>query len=297
MTADRKPRKPLRNPSHIVFPQKGGPYPFVEQLPREQENLELVLGRKFLGALNRFEDIKLEGLARGAEPGDLTCHCPDGTPIQIQVVEVIDQRLRELRYMRSSYRDALVEALGDTLRSFSGCRVSLVDSGDPPYLPSVKSDEGRECLRLLGEHIRKVGAEIHSLEPGKIRNLSTKTVRPERSVGILVERFVQAGNDVPFQFLWTGGGPSYQTDLPRGLLPAAVRSKIDKRYAKPASAKFWLLAYSVDTLLSEDDPDIAEAHRILESSHRPFDDAWFLYPYAGKDVGTVVHIWPTKCDG
>jgi hypothetical protein len=96
--------------------------------------------------------------------------------------------------------------------------------------------------------------------------------------------------------LWTGGGPSYRTDLARALLPAAVQSKIDKRYAKPASAKFWMLAYSVDTLLSKDDPDIVESRRLLETSTHPFDDVWFLYPYAEKDLGALVHVWPARRD-
>jgi hypothetical protein len=110
-----KSKKPLRNPSHIVFQKGRAPYPVVEQFPRDQEDLELALGRKFLGALGRFKDIQLEGLARGSEPADLTCRSLDGTVIELQIVEVIDQRLRELRHMRSSYRDALLGVLGGDL--------------------------------------------------------------------------------------------------------------------------------------------------------------------------------------
>jgi hypothetical protein len=71
-----------------------------------------------------------------------------------------------------------------------------------------------------------------------------------------------------------------------------MRSKIDKRYAKSTSAKFWILAYSVDTLLSKDDPDIGEAQQLLETTHHPFDDVWFLYPYAENDLGALIHVWP-----
>jgi hypothetical protein len=297
MSKPLKPRKPKRNPSHIVFPEKGAPYFVVEQLPRDQEGLELTVGRKFFGALRQFEGIELDGLARGLEPADLTCRSSDGTAIQLQIVEVIDQRLRELLHMRSSYRDALVQTLGDGLRLFSGCRVLLVDSGDPPYLPNVTSTDGRECLRLLAEHIRGVGADIHTLALRKIRCRETQITTPARTVGVLVERFVGAGESVPVDFAWTGGGPSYRTDVPRGLLPAAVRSKIDKRYAKPASTKFWLVAYSVDSLLSKDDPDIAESQRLLETSSHPFDQAWFFFAYAEKNLGALVHVWPTRRDG
>jgi hypothetical protein len=291
-----KSKKPLRNPSHIVLPKRGAPYPIVEQFPRDQEDLELALGRKFLGALGRFKDIQLEGLAHGSEPADLTCRSPDGAIVDLQIVEVIDQRLRELRHMRSSYRDALLRALGGDLDVFSGCRVSLVDSGGPPYWPSVLSAKGRECVRLLAEHIRRVVGEIHTLEPRKIRSRSTTTIDPERMIWLVIERFVPGGESVPFEFHWGGAGPSYRTEVPRGLLPAAVQSKIDKQYAKPASVKFVLLAYSVDSLLLKDDPDIAEAQRLLETSPHPFDEVWFLYPYAKMELGALIHVWPNKCD-
>jgi hypothetical protein len=135
------------------------------------------------------------------------------------------------------------------------------------------------------------------LEPKKIRSRKALTRDPERTVSVVVERFVPAGESVPFDFHWTGGGPSYRTDVPRRLLPAAVQSKIDKRYTKPASARFWLLAYSVDSLLSEDDPDIAESQRLLETSPHLFDELWFLYLYAEEELGALVYIWPTKHDG
>ena len=117
-------------------------------------------------------------------------------------------------------------------------------------------------------------------------------MRPERSVGVMVQRFAAAGEAIPFEFRWTGGGPSYRTDLPRGLLPTAVQAKIDKRYAKPASANFWLLAYLVDTQLNKEDPDVAESQRLLETSPHPFDEVWFFYAYAGRHSGALVHVWP-----
>ena len=96
MSEGARPLKPLRNPSHIVFPKVGTPYPVVEQLPREQECLELALGRKFVGALHKFRGIQIDELTRGAEPADLKCRSADGTAIELQIVEVIDQELREL---------------------------------------------------------------------------------------------------------------------------------------------------------------------------------------------------------
>ena len=284
-------RKPLRNPSHIVLPKKGAPYLVVEQLPRQQEDLELALGRKFIAALSHFNGIQFVDLTRGSEPADLACRFPDGTAVELQIVEVVDQQLRELQHMRSTYRDALVETLGADLRRFSGCQVLLVDSGEPPYLPDVTSKKGRECLRLLALHIQDVGADIHTLQPEETRLQETRTRDPERDVAVVVERFEPSGESIPFAFDWTGAGPSYRRDVSRDLLPAAIRSKISKRYAKPESARFWLLTYSVDSLLGEGDPDIAESQRLLEALGHPFDEVWFLYPYADRELGMLVHVW------
>jgi hypothetical protein len=51
----------------------------------------------------------------------------------------------------------------------------------------------------------------------------------------------------------------------RSLLPEAVQPKFVKQHAKPASAKFVLLTYSVVSLLLKNDPDIAESQRHLET--------------------------------
>jgi hypothetical protein len=185
-----------------------------------------------------------------------------------------------------------VQTLGEVLLLFNGCRVSLVDSGDPPYLPQVTSTDGQACLRVLAEHVREVAKDVQTLEAGKIRSRRTKTPNPEREISVLVERILPAGEPVRLEFSWTGGGPPYRTDASRGLLTQAVQSKIVKRYAKPAVGKFVLLAYSIDTLLQEDDPDVSESRRILESSQHPFDDVWFIYPYADMELGALVHIRP-----
>ena len=292
MSDRRKPKKPVRNPAHIVFPKAGPVRRVVEDLPREQEALEFTVGRKFLGALQHFEGVQFHDLGRGSDTADLVCKSPDGHTVGLQIVEVINQQLRQLQHMRVSYRDALVHTLGEELLLFNGCRVSLVDVGDPPYLPSLASTDGQACLRVLTEHVRKVARDVHTLEVGKIRSRSTKTLNPERKISVLVERILPAGEPVRLEFSWTGGGPTYRTDISRGLLTQAVQSKIAKRYAKPTVGKFVLLAYSIDTLLQDDDPDVSESRRLLESSQHPFDDAWFIYPYADEELGALVHIWP-----
>jgi len=269
----------------------------VEEFPREKEDLELTVGRKFIGALQHFEGIQLQDLCRGSEPADLVCRSTVGESVGLQVVEVVDQQVQHLQLMRLSYRAALVEALGEDLLRFNGCRVSIVDSGEPPYLPKVNTREGQMCLRLLAEHVRRVAIDVHTLQVGKMRLCGTKTQDPKRKVSVLVERLLVPGDPVRLELSWTGGGPSYRTDASRGILSQAVRSKIEKHYSKPESEKFVLLAYSIDTLLRSDDPDVRESQQILEATEHPFDDVWYFYPYAEKILGALIHVWPIQHDG
>jgi hypothetical protein len=288
--SDRRPRKPVRNPGHIVFPKVGAAYAETEQMPRNQAGLEAIVGVKFLGALRHFLGRDLRDLRRGTEPADLECDEGDAV-VGIQVVEVIDHDWRQLLEMRSGYLAALRQRGEELFGSFRGCRLVLVDDGEPPYLPQVTSSAGSECLGELVEQIRNAGTNIASLEVKKIRSVKLTTTAPARRIQFILERMQPYGSEAPVTLDWHGGGRSYQVDLPRGLLPAAVRSKIEKQYAKP-SYRFVLLAYSTETLFDDDDPDFAATRDLLDGSPHPFDEVWFLYLYVNQDLGHIVKVWP-----
>ena len=75
-------------------------------------------------------------------------------------------------------------------------------------------------------------------------------------------------------------------------VPSVVaRAVLDKHYAKPGE-RFVLLVYSLDTLRMSDHPDLVEACRLLADRTHPFDEVWYLYPYAEKDLGHLVPLFP-----
>lgn len=291
------PKKPSRNPWHIVFPKKGAVRRVVEEFPREQEDLELSVGRKFVAALQHFEGVDLRDLCRGSEPADLVCKATNGSVVGVQVVEVVDQQLIELQTMRSSYRDALVNAMGKELLLFNGCRVSLIDSGDPPYLPSAGSGEGQVCILQLSDDVRRAATDASTLQVGKMRLHELRIGTVERRVGILIERIALPSDPPRLELSWSGVGPSYRAGKSRGILARAVGAKVSKNYAKPADQSFMLLTYSVDTLFRCDDPDMKEAQSLLDDQNHPFDDAWYFFPYAEQNLGHLVHIWPRESSG
>src|SRR5688500_17339127 len=100
------PKKPKRDPSHIVFSKGRSPYFEAEEIPDTNDGRELAVGKKFIGALSRRE-IHWTDLALGGDPPDLVCRSADGSLIEIELAEAVDQVLRQLRHMRVHYQDAL----------------------------------------------------------------------------------------------------------------------------------------------------------------------------------------------
>jgi hypothetical protein len=263
----------------------------VEHPPRDQKQLEFAIGSKFIGALAHFQGVRLSKLTicpESEEPGDLTCMAEKGHAIKIQVAEVIDHSLRRLEEMRGSYVESIRNQYGNVLALFSGCRVSLVDSGEEPYLPHIQMSQGQECLRKLVTELEKIACEIGSLEINRIRTRDIQISK--KRIGVVCIRFASAGKDVPFQFAWEGGGPPYRKGISRRLLYTTIASKIEKHYSKPTEP-FWLLTYSTDTLLGEQDPDIEESRDLLDSTKHPFDAVWYLYPYTNEELGYVLRVW------
>src|SRR5437867_8116061 len=137
MTQPIRPKKTLRTLTHLLFPKSAPTRHVVEYLPQSQTELELALGRKFLGALAHFHRRAWTALELGEEPADVRCLDEHGHQVFLQLVEAIDQQDRKLREMRREYSAALRETDRSLLAPFTGCELSLADVGDPPYLPRM----------------------------------------------------------------------------------------------------------------------------------------------------------------
>lgn len=149
MSKPKKPDRPLRS---ITFPKSGPPRENIEHLPLEQGKLDLEVGMKFIGSLAHFRGETYTGLREGPEePADLSCFGVNGAEIYIQVTTIVDQLQRTLWQMRNSYREEIVTKHSDALQGFSGCSVTLVDVGDPPYLPRVNRLESGTRIEAVAQ--------------------------------------------------------------------------------------------------------------------------------------------------
>lgn len=288
------PKKPQRNPSHLAFPKSGAVHRVDEELPREQENLELAVGQRFVDSLKHFHCIDLGVLSRGDEPADLHCSGCQGESVSIQLAELVDERLRQLQQMRVSYRDAAVEALGADALLFNGCRVSLADTSEPPYWPPVHTRAGRACAQGLTDYLRSVALSADTIGLQRVRVRKTTIGKPARDVAVRVERKAAHSDPPAFQICWSGAGPGYKATDSRGLVEI-IAKKVQMHYSKPRGVRFLLLVYSVDTLLTaSDDGVFTKARDHLDRNPHPFDEVWYFYPYAQQPLGHVVRVWPTK---
>jgi hypothetical protein len=291
-----RPLKPDRPLVGIMFPEYGRPHRIIEHMPRTQDELELAVGEKFIGSLAQFYGRKYSDLRSGAGHGDLCgdllSHDEQGLLIKIQVVEVINQNIRKLREMRKDYREYIIANHGTIFEALRGCTVKLVDDGNPPYLPNIKTQDGRDCASQLVEWLSDLGKDIKSLECKKIHRRKITLVPHQREVSVKIERLYPFDNNAKFYFKWSGSGPSWRADKPRNLLPTAIENKINKHYSKPEEP-FWLLAYSIDTWYYEEgDPDIQKSVTLLNETEHPFDEVWYFNPCVNINLGSIIHIWP-----
>lgn len=291
MAHNKKSKKPIRNPIHIVFPKSGPVRKVEEKLPREQNSLELSISRKFLGALIHFIGIEYTDICSGSEPADVECKNLKGETIGIQIVEVVDKKQIELNEMRSSYKNALIKILGNDMLSFRGCRVTFYYLGEPNILSNVNSSKGKKIISILADFVKTLSPKVANLDVGKMSIFDTEELLEDGEFRIVVERCIAKDESNGVDVNCNGTGPSYKVGVSRGLLTSAVKSKIDLHYSRNSYKNFVLLAYSIDTLLMNQDPDVIECRMLLSTEVHPFDDSWCFFPYADDELGHIVHLW------
>lgn len=292
MAQKKKSIKPDRPIATIVFPQKGRPRFDVEHLPRTQDDLELSIGKKFAGSLAKEKKHRLANIVQGSGRGDLVCRNELGAQIKIQVVEVVDPVMTILSERRSSYRNRLLNKYADLFSLFGGCRINLINEGNEPFLPSIRTRDGKIYCEELASKLETLGRDINSLVVGKRRIRKWQIGLMKVVVIVDCLRFASEDSSEFYQLNWKGGR-SVKPGEEITFLTNAISKKINKQYSKPKEL-FWLLAYSCDSLLHDDSRDMITARTLLNCKNHPFDAVWYLYPYSNKDIGHLVQVWPRQ---
>lgn len=285
------PKKPDREIRSIVFPKKGSVYPNIERIAGKQEEQDLAIANKLIKTLEKNGMGIYKNLRIGSNTtDDIVCQDEDGRIIEIQVTGPTDDNIRLLRQMRESYINAIRFELLELQKVFSGCRVTIVDSGEPPYFPAVNSNDGPRIIKELIGTLTDLSSRIDTLEVGKIRSRKMHIGPYKKEIGVIIERLFPYKQNITGELHWTGSLPIYGGMGPKLILSNIV-SKKAKKYAKP-KAEFWLVIYTTDILLTSDSRDIKKTQEILANKQHNFDVVWYLYPHANREEAFVQKLWP-----
>jgi hypothetical protein len=293
MAKKKQPLKPESRLSSLIFSDKGEVSSSVEALPRDSnEKIELFVGKKFVNSMAHFFGKPLFELCSGETPedkrGDLVCSDNEGSLIKIQVVEVVDPVNRHLTEMRNSYKNKLLRDCESVFALFEGCNLSLIDTGNAPFLPNLKKN--LTAYHELAKNLEMFGHKIQALSVGN-RSFEKWNIGSDHiSITAYCERIEEYKCGLSYQFQW-GGARMIKPDEDIKFLTKAISHKIDKKYSKPKE-KFWLLAYSTSSssIVLHNKEDMMAASKLLNQEEHPFDLVWYFFPYPDLNLGHLVQV-------
>lgn len=291
MTSRRpRPSKPKRPFSAIAFSKSGKVLKHVENSEATTEQIERNVVNKLFAVLVQRGRPNVDSVTQGQEPADVLVRLADGTQIDVQVAEIVDPVMVRRKEMTDGYLSGLRKNHPRLLDLLRGMLVTILVRPDSPPLPNVKSAEGKRALNDLAAFIGQEAIFPTVLGPAKRR------IRERAIAGQDVSVTFEHGRDVtePVELYWPDGRLFSQGEN-RNFTTQAIRSKIDKRYARARNARFWLVLFASDTLpLSLNNPDFLSAQNLLKTSPHPFDEVWYIYPLANHDYGAVLQVWPPE---
>lgn len=292
MTEKKKPKKPSKPVVHIAFSNKGSVRKVIKPLPVNKEDLESAIVSKFVGALVHFEGRSVTNIKKCDPWPDF--EGDEGTNVVgIEVVELVNQQHNILRRTQEEYKNAVLDRLGDRLSSFSGLHITLYDSYQMPPYPKANSNEGKEIVDCYVQGLLDCADEIGGYE---VRRLFTREWRNENGkpkVGMYGYRTAPKEMNLRPRIGFLGTFPE-SLEKVRSLLAQAVEHKIDKSYTKYEKGKLLLLVYEVGTISAGpgDSEAIERAQDVLKGKEHPFDEVWYIFPYAERNLGALHRVWP-----
>lgn len=292
MASRKQPRKPSQPLGHIVFPKKGLVRKVIETLPEDKDQLEEAVVKKFAGALAHFEGRHIQDITKSDPWPDFEGTKETGT-VGVEIVELVNQRHNILRSTQQSYEVAILDALGDRVVMFNGLNITIDDNYQTPPYPKVTSVEGRAIVESF---VSNLLASVPELERYAVRKVFIRRWQDDAGspkIGIHGYRIAGKEAGVPARIRFFGSFPE-STDRVVCLLAEAVAHKVAKSYARYAKGILTLLVYEVGSISVEpgESQAILKAREILEANEHNFDEAWYIFPYADRDLGAINKIWP-----
>jgi len=294
--AKKKSRKPAPPLAHIAFPKKGAVRKEVERLPDVQEELESIIGNKFIGALQHFEKRILVDLRKADPWPDFLCRDMAGQQLAIELVEVLHVAHSKQDNVRAKYRDqvrALISGLTEGLR---GVDIRINDNYQNPPFPSPASRTGKRLAMNIADLIRDTSPEIKTLPVGRviIRDWDARqNIVPH--LGLVCTRFAPAADAPKELFLDFFAGYVIDKEAQESLLANVIQQKIEKKYPDSDAIGLMLLAYSLrGPIVIPESESVRRTQAALAAVSHPFKEVWYFFPYVDEDLGHLVKVWPPR---
>jgi hypothetical protein len=263
----------------------------METLPVIKDELEESVVRKFVGALAQFHSRQLQAPVK-AEPWPDFRTGESGATVGIEVVEVLDDQHAKARARQEQYAGRIKELIGDTLHRLAGLATTLDDGYQVPPYPPLHTSAGRNLAESFAANLRAEVPSLEEVEAGQVFLRRWQHGAGQPTMGVFGSRLVslESGRIPTIRFF---GSFPQSLERAEALLGEAVFGKIKKNYS-PFDGQLVLLAYELGSISVEggSSPAVAQARTLLRDKPHPFDEVWYIYPYADRDTGHLVQIWP-----
>ena len=263
----------------------------IEPLPDNKDELETSVIEKFKGALLHFERREIENVKKADPWPDFEAKEGSDT-IGIEVVELVNRQHNILHSFQQKYETAILERLGDKISLFNGLHITLNDNYQTPQYPKVKSLKGQQIVEAFVSNLVNCVDELRNLKVGQtfVRNWQNEDNKPK--IGIFGRKGVPKNATLLQHIDFFGSFPESEKNV-RSLLAKTVQHKIEKLYTPYDKGRLLLLVYEVGSISVEMGGQglIKRAQEILEQNEHPFDEVWYIFPYAKPKLGALYKVW------
>ena len=261
----------------------------------DMQQFEHRLCAKFVDAIRRTgraliipdepEDIRVVDT-----PHDCVCE-ENGMRINIELTEAAIPHVSIVETQRQQYLEKIKTEIVSLAPQLAGLYIQLSLHCGPHRLPKPSTTCGRKLIASYSNTLKNSLVDLHDLPLNRL--FAKRWLLKEYPCEYLAYRFAPAASGYGV-IVRSDGGISTLNGEVEGSLPRAIEHKIDKLYAKPESARLWLVVYHIHVAIAYDDQKTYDQSReLLERSDHPFDEVWYFYPLARGAHGCCpVQIWP-----